>query len=52
MPQTGVFALDVSNGEEWQLSDYVEPSALIHDGTVLITERCWGTKRVYSVTLE
>ena len=49
--QTGVFAYQLETGEVRQLSDYVEPMALLHENVALVTERCFGILRQYAVFL-
>ena len=49
--QTGVFALDLKTSEVRQLSNYVEPLALIHEDVALVHEGCFGTSRVYTISL-
>ena len=50
--QTGAFALNLKTNEVRQISNYVEPHALLHEGVALIHESCFGTFRVYAVFLE
>jgi beta propeller repeat protein len=48
---TGVFAYNLNDGEVRQLSNYVEPRAIIHHDVVLIEEGCFFAQRIYSVSL-
>lgn len=53
MPEdTGLYAYELDTGYVYQLSDYVEPRALIDDSLVVIHEGCHRTDRVYAVFLE
>jgi beta propeller repeat protein len=47
----GVFAYNIDDGEVRQLSNYIEPRAMIHNDIVLIEEGCFVAQRIYSVSL-
>ena len=49
--QNGSFALDLMTNEVRQLSNYVEPHALLYEDVALIHESCFATSRVYAVFL-
>lgn len=49
---TGVYVLDLGTGQTRQLSDYIEPVALLDTGTALIVEGCQVGFEVYVVTLD
>ena len=49
---TGLYISDLKEHETTQLSDYVEPNALIHENVIVITEGCHSIERVYAVFLE
>ena len=48
---TGAFALNLKTDEVRQISNYVEPQALLHENAALTHENCFGTIRVYAVFL-
>lgn len=48
----GVFAYSLTERTVRQLSNYVEPQAMLHGDVVLITEACFGPRRVYAVRLD
>ena len=48
---TGAFALNLKTDEVRQISNYVEPQALLHENVALTHENCFGTIRVYAVFL-
>ena len=48
---TGAFAYNLKTNEVRQISNYVEPHALLHKDVVLIHESCFATFRVYAVFL-
>ena len=48
---TGLYAYNIDTGAVYQLSDYVEPRALIDDGAVVIREGCFRPDNVYAVFL-
>lgn len=48
---TGVFAYNLNDGEVRQLSNYIEPRAIILEDVVLIEEGCLFAQRIYSVSL-
>ena len=48
---TGAFALNLKTDEVRQISNYVEPQALLHQNAALTHENCFGTIRVYAVFL-
>ena len=53
MPEnTGLYAYELDTGYVYQLSDYVEPRALVDDSVVVIYEGCHRVGRVYAVFLE
>ncbi len=53
MPEnTGLYAYEIDTGYVYQLSDYVEPRALVDNGVVVIHEGCHRVGRVYAVFLE
>ena len=49
--QTGAFALNLKTNEVRQLSNYVEPGALLHEDVALVHESCFGIFRLYAVFL-
>ena len=49
---TGVFAYDLETRSVAQLTNYVEPQALLHDGVVIIHEGCHMAGRIYAVFLK
>ena len=49
---TGLYISDLQEHETTQLSNYVEPNALIHENVIVITEGCDSIGRVYAVFLE
>lgn len=48
---TGVFTYNLNDGKVRQLSNYVEPRAMIHNDVVLIRKGCFIAQRIYSVSL-
>ena len=50
MPEdTGLYLYDIETGRTTKITDYVEPLALMDDGVVIVTERCFGISRLYAV---
>ena len=51
--QTGVFTLSLDTEDVRQLSNYVEPRAILGDDVTVVTETCWGpgSGRVYALFL-
>ena len=50
--QTGVFAYRLDTGEVRQLSNYVEPLALLHGNVAVVAQLCFGINRQYAVFLD
>ena len=49
---TGAFAYRLDTGEVLRLSNYVEPTTLLHDNVAVVTEACFGAFRRYAVVLD
>ena len=49
---TGLYLYDIATGSTTKITDYVEPMALMGDGVVIVTERCFGISRLYAAILE
>ena len=50
--QTGVYAYRLKTAEVRQLSNYVEPMAMLRANVALIAEACFGVRRQYAVHLD
>ena len=50
--QTGVYSYRLKTAEVRQLSNYVEPMAMLHANVALIAEVCFGVRRQYAVHLD
>ena len=49
---TGLYLHDLDTGVTMKITEYVEPTALMGDGVVIVTERCFGISRLYAAFLE
>ena len=49
---TGLYMYDIETGITTKITDYVEPIALMGDGVVIVTERCFAISRLYAAFLE
>lgn len=49
---TGLYLYDIDTARTSKITDYVEPMALMGDGVVIVTERCFGISRLYAAILE
>ena len=49
---TGLYLYDIETGNTTKITNYVEPMALMGDGVVIVTERCFGISRLYAAFLE
>ena len=49
---TGLYLYDIETGSTTKITDYVEPMALMGDGVVIVTERCFGISRLYAAILK
>ena len=50
--ETGVFAYRLETSEVRQLSNYVEPLALLHGNVAVVAQLCFGINRQYAVFLD
>lgn len=50
--RNGVYAQSLKTGEVRQLSDYVEPTVMLHAKVTLIAEVCFGVRKQYAVHLD
>lgn len=49
---TGLYVYELETNATTQISNYVEPKALIDESTVIVTEGCHRISRIYAVLLE
>ena len=49
---TGLYMYDLDTGGTTKITDYVEPIALMGDGVVIVTERCFSMLRLYAAILK
>lgn len=49
---TGLYLFDIETGVTTKITNYVEPIALMGDGVVIVTERCFSISRLYAAFLE